>query len=66
MPNHSALNHWKQEIYSFIHNVDKLKGNKRFPTSKQIYDWTYGKKEDVWTTKELVQIMNDFDENYSK
>lgn len=30
---------------------------------------TYGGGEldfDVWTTRELVQIMNDFDENYSK
>lgn len=39
------------------------------PTEGWITFETYGGGEydfDDWTTKELVQIMNDFDENYSK
>ena len=27
VPEHTAVNHWKQEIYSFLHTIDKLKGN---------------------------------------
>lgn len=39
------------------------------PTEGWITFETYGGWEcdfDDWTTRELVQIMNDFDENYSK
>ena len=39
------------------------------PTEGWITFVTYGGGEydfDDWTTRELVQIMNDFDENYSK
>ena len=39
------------------------------PTEGWITFETYGGGEydfDDWTTRELVQIMNDFDENYSK
>lgn len=39
------------------------------PTEEWITFETYGGEEydfDDWTTRELVQIMNDFDKNYSK
>lgn len=49
MPNHSAINHWKQEIAIQINRIDKLKNGKKFPTAKQIYSWTYGKKQDLVT-----------------
>lgn len=49
MPNHSALIHWKQEIATQINRVDKLKNGKKFPSAKQIYNWTYGKKQDLVT-----------------
>ena len=49
MPNHPSANHWKKEIASFFYEVDKLKNTKKFPTAKQIYNWTYGKKQDLVT-----------------
>lgn len=49
MPDHSAISHWKREIANQIYKVDKLKNNKKFPTAKQIYNWTYGKKQDLVT-----------------
>lgn len=30
--------HWKDEVYSFLHSVFKLKNNKKFPSSKFIFD----------------------------
>lgn len=52
MPNHESVNHWRREIYSFLYNIDKLKGTNKYPSSKQIYDWTFGK------------IADKFDDNY--
>lgn len=48
VPEHTAVNHWKQEIYFFLHTIDKLKGNNKRPSKKQLYDWTFGKKEDLF------------------
>ena len=30
------LNHWKSEVYAFIHTVPKLKGTNKFPTYKNL------------------------------
>ena len=46
MPNHSARNHWKQEVCAFLNEVVKLKGSKKYPTKEQIYKWTYDKVQD--------------------
>ena len=43
-PGNDSINHWKDEIYSFINRVPKVKFNNKFPSSKFIYDKTYG----VW------------------
>ena len=45
--NNKAAQHWKTEIYAFISSVKKLSGKNKFPTKSQIYDWTYGKSEDL-------------------
>lgn len=49
MPQHTATQHWKQEIASQIYKVDRLKSGKKFPSAKQIYNWTYHKKQDLIT-----------------
>lgn len=49
MPKNSARNHWQSEIAGQIRTIDKLKSSKKFPTAKQIYNWTYGKKQDLVT-----------------
>ena len=46
MSNNSAYEHWKSEIVHFIYDVPKLKGTNKYPTEKQIYKWTYGKRAD--------------------
>ena len=35
-PNSSSANHWKQEIYNLLHNVSRLRGTNKFPTSSFI------------------------------
>ena len=68
VPEHTAVNHWKQEIYSFLHTIDKLKGSNKRPTKEQIYKWTFGKKEDLFDddyyTKRYNKI-NDYMHNSS-
>ena len=66
MPEHSATNHWKQEIANFINKVGNLKGTNKFPKFKQIYDWTYGSYQDVITIpnyldKMIQTIIYDYD-----
>lgn len=61
LPNHSARNHWKQEIYSFLHSIDKLKGSNKRPTPAQIYTWTFGNKEDTidnYFVKVMIDTIN--------
>ena len=45
-PKNQAANHWKQEIYSFLNDIDALKSSKKIPKTKFIYDNTYGYKRD--------------------
>lgn len=33
---------WKYEIFNLLHDIARLKKNHEFPTSEQIYKWTYG------------------------
>lgn len=44
MPDNSARNHWEGEIAGQLKSIDRLKNSKKFPSAKQIYKWTYGKK----------------------
>lgn len=39
--------HWMDEIHSFLNVVDKLRMTNKFPTEKQIYEWTYGESRDL-------------------
>ena len=41
MPNSINRNHWQREIANFLSDVSKLNGRNKFPTSKQLYNWTY-------------------------
>ena len=59
LPNNESVKHWKKEIYSFIHSIDKLKGSNKRPTSKQIYEWTFGKKADIFDDDYYVEVMVD-------
>lgn len=65
MPQHTATQHWKQEIASQIYKVDRLKAGKKFPSAKQIYSWTYHKKQDLitdprWFSKFVYGICDQY------
>ena len=65
MPQHTATQHWKQEIASQIYMVDRLKAGKKFPSAKQIYRWTYGKQQDLitdprWFSAFVYDICNQY------
>lgn len=46
-PDSSTVSHWIDEIHAFIPSIESLKGKNKFPKKKRIYDWTYGKKQDL-------------------
>lgn len=65
-----SINHWKREIANFLNEVDRLKGSNKFPTEKQIMDWTYNKQEDMLTDinkmkRRLLDIVDDYNIDYN-
>lgn len=69
MPDADIVNHWKQEIANFLNEIDKLKGNNKYPSEKQILNWTYGKQEDVLTdtvkmNRKLMDIVDEYNIKY--
>lgn len=36
------LNHWGQEVYSYLKDVQKLKGSNKLPSEKMLYNCTLG------------------------
>lgn len=66
MPNNNSYNHWKKEIINQICDINKLKSSKKFPKYKQIYDWTYGKKQDIVTdTNAMKQFFKNLENDYN-
>lgn len=43
--------HWKQEVYSFLHSVNKQKLTKGYPSKKFIFNATWGITGDTMTDK---------------
>ena len=65
MPEHSARNHWFQEIATQMKEVDKLKQTKAYPTKDQIYKWTYGKRKDLvtdagWMSATIKDLQDEY------
>lgn len=54
-PKNPARNHWIQEIYSFIKEIDITKATKRFPKASFIYDNSYGAVADRVNTDRYIQ-----------
>jgi hypothetical protein len=70
MPESNAINHWKQEIANFLFEVDKIKGNNKYPSEKQIMNWTYNKQEDMLTDatkmkRKLIDVIDDYEIDYA-
>lgn len=46
-PEHSAVNHWKTEIYGFLHTIPRIKRKNTFPTKEFILRETIGINRDT-------------------
>lgn len=65
MPKHTARAHWKSEIAAQIKSVKKLDGKNRFPSSEQIYAWTYEPNQDLVTdVKWMGAAIKEFEGDY--
>lgn len=47
MTNNDSYNHRKKEIANFLSDIDKIKGSNKFPSKKQLMNWTYYKQKDL-------------------
>jgi len=56
-PESDCASHWQTEIYSFISSVKKLLSTNKYPTQKQIYDWTYGKIQDCISDVNWMSVL---------
>lgn len=52
------LNHWKQEIFSFLYEVPKLKNTKKFPSYKLLYSFTIERIYDTLLDRIEPRIKN--------
>ena len=55
-------NHWANEIYSFIHDVPKLKGTNRYPSTSFIFDNTY----EIWYDSMEPGVQKLFQQEHMK
>lgn len=55
-------NHWRQEVYNFLHRTQKIKGTNKYPNSKIIFDSTWGRNgdsfEDVFIRLALTEYKD--------
>lgn len=63
-PNLEYVSHWISEVYSGIPTVPKMKHNNKYPSSKDIYESTFGGVEDTFvyqfdTYKDIVLSKED-------
>lgn len=59
-PNSKDVNHWKQEVYNFIHCVDSIKGKHKTPSASFIYDNIYGKYNINYTNNSINATLDDY------
>ena len=58
-----TANYWKREISNFITEIVRVKGSKKFPSKKFIYDKIFGEWEDVfidYLPKRLENILSNY------
>lgn len=56
-PNAPTVHHWCSEIYGFLNYVGKLDRKNKFPKESQIYEWTYGRMQDLVTDEKFMNVM---------
>lgn len=65
MPDHESRNHWRKEIATQFFKLPKFKGSNKYPTEKQIFDWTYNKWADEmhdprWMQNMMLRLCKDY------
>lgn len=45
-PDHDAKMHWRQEVYSFLYKVPRLKSTNKFPKANKLFDWLWNSVKD--------------------
>lgn len=66
MPNNINRNHWKQEIATFLNFVNKFSHNNKYPTEKQLLNWTYYKwQAEINDTYFMKSWITDLEEDYA-
>ena len=53
--NNPSAKHWKNEIYSFLNDIELLKGSNKVPKVSFIYDNTYGYRQDRITSPRYMK-----------
>lgn len=58
-PDNTAVSHWRQEVYNFLHSVPSLKGSSKLPSSQFImkYTWEYDKK---WMPSYIKNVIGEY------
>lgn len=59
-PDHTSLNHWIDEIYSFLNQIDTYKGKNKAPSSDFIYNNLYSKGNYRYLYKWIKVIKQDY------
>lgn len=57
-PNHSDVNHWKQEIFAALSRVPKMKSSNKYPSSNEILKHTWN----IWYDSLLDMVKAIADE----
>lgn len=61
-PEHPAVNHWKTEVYGFLHTIPRIKRKNTFPTKEFILQETIGVNRSViplW----VENVVDDYGES---
>ena len=65
MPKHNAVNHWEGEIYGQLCKINKLSGKNKYPSARQIYDWTWGKWGDTISLPYIRKTIKALEQEYN-
>lgn len=54
-PNSINVDHWKHEVWNFVHQVPRLKGSNKYPSSKLIFSCLSTYLDELDNTADLMQ-----------
>ena len=54
-PDSINVDHWKQEVWNFVHQVPRLKGSNKYPSAKLIFSCLSTYLDEVENTADLMR-----------